>query len=74
VAIFSAPPLARALYSSAEIGEEVPQNLYMAVAKVLAYVYQLRTAGTAVQPALPGELSIPAEYRNLYGEDEISGE
>lgn len=35
-------PLARALYSSVEIGEEVPEELYQAVAEVLAYVYSLK--------------------------------
>ena len=34
--------LARALYSSVEIGEEVPVQLYRAVAQILAYVYNLR--------------------------------
>lgn len=35
-------PLARALYQSVEIGEEVPEELYQAVAEVLAYVYNLK--------------------------------
>ncbi len=35
-------PLAQALYKSVEIGKEVPQKLFYAVAKVLAYVYQLK--------------------------------
>jgi len=34
--------LARVLYSTIEIGSEVPPQLYQAVAKVLSYVYQLR--------------------------------
>ena len=35
-------PLARALYRSVEIEQEVPMELYKAVAEVLAYVYKLR--------------------------------
>ena len=35
------PPLARAIYYNAEAGEEIPEALYVAVAQVLAYVYQL---------------------------------
>ncbi|MEK7297375.1 MAG: flagellar biosynthesis protein FlhB [Planctomycetota bacterium] len=35
-------PLAQTLYKSVEIGREVPQKLFYAVAKVLAYVYQLK--------------------------------
>jgi flagellar biosynthetic protein FlhB len=44
VPIFEAPPLARALYRNVEIGGEIPNSLYVAVAQVLTYVYQLRTA------------------------------
>lgn len=36
------PPLARALYSSTEVGQEIPSELYPAVAEVLAFVYRLR--------------------------------
>lgn len=35
-------PLARALYANVEIGEEIPEELYQAVAEVLAYVYGLK--------------------------------
>lgn len=42
VALFSAPPLARALFRTADIGQEIPAGLYNAVAQVLAYIYQLR--------------------------------
>lgn len=44
VPLFSAPPLARALFRSTEIGEEIPARLYTAVAQVLAYVFQLSAA------------------------------
>ena len=42
VPILSAPTLARAIYYSTELNKEIPAGLYVAVAKVLAYVYQLR--------------------------------
>ncbi len=42
VPILSAPPLTRAVYYSTEIGEEIPSGLYIAVAQVLAFVFQLR--------------------------------
>lgn len=35
-------PLARALFKAVDVGEEVPGALYLAVAKVLSYIYQLR--------------------------------
>ncbi len=38
-------PLARSLLAAAEIGEEIPQDLYRAVAEVLAFVYRLKGAG-----------------------------
>lgn len=42
VPLFSAPPLARALYRSTKIGQEIPSGLYTAVAQVLAYIFRLR--------------------------------
>ncbi len=44
VAIVEAPPLARALHKNVDIGREVPAALYVAVAQVLTYVFQLRAA------------------------------
>ena len=35
-------PLAQALFKYAEIGMEIPENLYKAVAEILAYVYKLK--------------------------------
>lgn len=65
VIIVSAPPLARALYHSTELDSEIPDGLFVAVAQVLAYVYQLKAArsGAQVLPELPQDLPIPNEYR-----------
>ncbi len=41
VPVVSDPPLARALHASAEIGQVIPEELYAAVARVLAFVYRL---------------------------------
>ena len=35
-------PLARALYDAVEVGDEIPEEFYKAIAKVLAYVYNLK--------------------------------
>jgi flagellar biosynthetic protein FlhB len=51
VALVEAPPLARALHGSCEIGDEVPARLYAAVARILVYVYQLRTVRRRGGPA-----------------------
>ena len=41
VPVISDPPLARALHASVEIGQVIPEELYAAVARVLAFVYRL---------------------------------
>jgi flagellar biosynthetic protein FlhB len=63
VAIVSAPPLARALYASTDLNREIPAGLYVAVANVLSYVYQLNAieAGDEI-PEQPTDLPIPDEY------------
>jgi flagellar biosynthetic protein FlhB len=42
------PPLARALHRVCEVGERVPAELWEAVARVLAFVYQARQRGRPV--------------------------
>lgn len=43
------PPLARALYKSADVGAEIPAHLYRAVAEVLAYVFRMLGRGPTKQ-------------------------
>jgi flagellar biosynthetic protein FlhB len=62
VPLLEAPPLARALHRHVEIGGDVPQALYVAVAQALAWVYQLRAAraaGAGAPPA-PAAIEVPA--------------
>ncbi len=42
IPIYEDPPLAQILYKKVEVGEFIPEELYQAVAKVLAYVYRLK--------------------------------
>lgn len=49
VPIVEEPPLARALYSSCETGDEIPENLFKAVAQILAYIYQLKANKQFIQ-------------------------
>lgn len=67
VIILSAPPLARALYHSTEIDQEIPAGLYKAVAQVLAYVFQLKRhktqAGEKPVAPLERDMDIPEELR-----------
>ena len=44
IIIYEDPPLAQTLYKTVEIGQIIPENLYEAVANVLAFVYKLRPA------------------------------
>lgn len=61
VPLLEAPPLARALYASCELGDEIPPALYHTVARVLAYVYQLRRYRTqgGAYPNEPQDLEVP---------------
>ena len=40
-------PLARELYTQVEIGQEIPENFFRAVAEILAYIYRLKGADVA---------------------------
>ena len=63
VALLEAPALARALHKHTEIGDEIPEALYSAVAEVLAYVFQLRSYSKAGgnYPDRPTKLAVPPE-------------
>ena len=54
-----APPLARALYFTTRLDEEIPAELFLAVARVLAWVYQLKAATGAAPPPQPEGLDVP---------------
>ncbi|MEO9945539.1 flagellar biosynthesis protein FlhB [Paraglaciecola sp.] len=66
VPIVASPMLARAIYYSTEADHEIPEKLFMAVAQVLAYVYQLKAykQGKGKRPnPLKSNLPIPPELR-----------
>ncbi|MFT0635174.1 flagellar biosynthesis protein FlhB [Pseudomonas sihuiensis] len=65
VMVLESPALARAVYYSTELDEEIPAGLYLAVAQVLAYVYQLRQyqAGKGKRPGPLPDFPIPADLR-----------
>ncbi|PKG78207.1 flagellar biosynthesis protein FlhB [Shewanella sp. Actino-trap-3] len=67
VAIVSAPPLARAIYHTTKIDQQVPEGLFTAVAQVLAYVFQLRQyqKGKGRRPkAIPLSQPIPDDLKH----------
>ncbi|MCY1250360.1 Flagellar biosynthetic protein FlhB [compost metagenome] len=63
--VLESPALARAVFYSTELDQEIPAGLYLAVAQVLAYVYQLRQfrAGKGKRPDPLGEPTIPEDLR-----------
>lgn len=65
ITLLESPALARAVYYSTEVDAEIPAGLYMAVAQVLAYVYQLRQyhAGKGKKPDLFKDPEVPADLR-----------
>ncbi|MCL1845030.1 MAG: flagellar biosynthesis protein FlhB [Defluviitaleaceae bacterium] len=42
IPIVENPPLARAIYADVEIDQEIPEELYVAVAEIMAYVFKLK--------------------------------
>ena len=64
IPVLSVPPLARAIYFSTELNAEIPRGLYVAVAQVLAYIFQLRDKENYdAQPDKLLDLPIPDELR-----------
>jgi flagellar biosynthetic protein FlhB len=65
IPVVSAPPLARAVFYNTELNEEIPDGLYVAVAQVLAYIYQLRqwARGQGKRPRLARHFDIPENLR-----------
>lgn len=51
-------PLARAMWSLCEVGDEIPSDLYEAVARVLAFVFALKSIGRA-RPLAGAPLRLP---------------
>ncbi len=66
VQVVESPALARAIYFHTEINTFIPAGLYLAVARLLAYVFQLRTYRTegGVYPEMPENLFVPEEYQH----------
>ncbi|EKO3778941.1 flagellar biosynthesis protein FlhB [Vibrio metschnikovii] len=66
IIIVAAPPLARALYYTTELEQEIPDGLFVAVAQVLAYVFQIkqyRRKGGQRPVLKTQELPIPPDMR-----------
>jgi flagellar biosynthesis protein FlhB len=66
VPLVESPVLARAIYYHTEIDAYIPAGLYLAVARLLAYVFQLRAYRSegGERPQMPEDLSVPEEFRH----------
>jgi len=64
IELVAAPPLARSIYYNSKIGDEVPSGLYVAVAQVLAYVFQLQQFRRRARPkpSMP-DIPIPDDLK-----------
>jgi flagellar biosynthesis protein FlhB len=57
------PPLARAIYNTSQVQQQIPAALYQAVSQVLNYVLQLnafRTGRRQAAPRFPSDVAVPA--------------
>lgn len=63
VPVLSAPPLARSIFHTTKLNREIPAGLYVAVAQVLAYVFQLRRSDRKPAGAAFDDLPIPPELK-----------
>jgi hypothetical protein len=72
VPLYEAPPLARALYASTRDRRRDTPDLYLAVARVLAYLFQLRRARPTDYVPRPTGLEIPESYSRLMDEEHMA--
>jgi len=67
IMIVETPVLARAVYYSTKIDEPIPAGLYLAVAQLLAYVFQIndyQKYKTAAKPVMPNEFPVPDDLKH----------
>ena len=71
VTVFQSPLLARALYFTGEIGKEISENLYSAVASVLAYIFKIERGEETDYPnfEIPDEIAFD-EYGKKLNKDQ----
>ena len=68
IEVMELAPLARAIYNTSQVNQQIPVQLYQAVSQVLNYVLQLkafRTGRRAAQPAYPSEVVVPTSMSEV---------
>lgn len=67
IEVVAMPPLARAIYNTSQVNQQIPAQLFRAVAQVLGYVLQLqafRGGRRPNRPQLPDALPVPEQFLN----------
>jgi flagellar biosynthetic protein FlhB len=68
IEVMELAPLARAIYNTSQVNQQIPVQLYQAVSQVLNYVLQLqafRTGRRAAQPDYPKEVVVPTSMSEV---------
>lgn len=68
IEVLPLPPLARAIYNTSQVNQQIPVQLYQAVSQVLNYVLQLqafRAGARNVQPPFPNEVVVPSSMSEV---------
>ncbi len=71
VEVVEFPPLARAVYYTTRVNQQIPATLFRSIAHVLTYVMQLkswRKGALEQKPRLNRHINIPQEVLNVHGE------
>lgn len=70
IEIVEFPPLARAIYHTTKVNQQIPAQLYRAIAQVLTYVMQIKSwrSGQASKPVLNTHLGLPKEMQRFHDE------
>ncbi|KWH08493.1 flagellar biosynthetic protein FlhB [Burkholderia territorii] len=67
IEVLTLPPLARAIYNTSQVNQQIPAALYRAVAQVLTYVLQLkafRQGRRDLRPERPVDIAVPESLAN----------
>jgi flagellar biosynthetic protein FlhB len=67
ILILESPKLARAIYANTELDAEIPESLYLAVAEILAFVFQVKNFNgrSGAYPTQPHNIVVPDELDPL---------
>lgn len=68
IEVVEIPPLTRAIYHTTKVNQQIPAQLYKAIAYILTYVFQLKSwrTGQAEKPVLNKHIPIPKEVLQQY--------